>query len=82
VPWFSFGAELRHQRWLSTPKAVANDKTGASRDNTTVAFGPRFHFEVSKGKWLRPAISFALPLDDPMSKSSYKILMLDVPFAF
>jgi hypothetical protein len=32
--------------------------------------------------WLRPGLSFVLPIDDPMSKSSYKILQLDIPFAF
>ncbi|HEX4475287.1 MAG TPA: hypothetical protein VH142_09440 [Polyangiaceae bacterium] len=82
VPAFSFGAELRHQRWLSTPKAVAADKTGAARDTTTIAFGPRFHIKVGKDKWLRPAVAFVLPLDDPMSKASYKIIQVDVPFAF
>jgi hypothetical protein len=78
----SLGVELRHQRWLSTPMAVKNDPTGASRDTTTVAFGPRFHFQVAPGKWFRPALSFALPLDEPMKKSSYKIFQLDLPFSF
>ncbi len=82
IPAFSFGAELRHQRWLSTPKAVAADKTGAARDTTTIAFGPRFHIKVGKDEWLRPGVAFALPLDDPMSKASYKTVQVDVPFAF
>ncbi len=82
IPMLSLGAELRHQRWLSTPKAVAADKTGTLRDNTTVAFGPRMHFEVAPGKWLHPGISLTLPLDDPMKKNSYKIVQLDIPFSF
>jgi hypothetical protein len=80
IPAISLGAEIRHQRWLSTPIAVKAN--GAARDTTTVAVGPRFHFQVSKGKWLRPGIAFAFPLDDPMKKSSYKIVQLDIPFTF
>jgi hypothetical protein len=80
IPLISIGAEIRHQRWLSTPKAVTANAT--ARDTTTIAIGPRFHFQVSKGKWLRPGIAFAFPLDDPMKKSSYKIVQLDIPFSF
>jgi hypothetical protein len=80
IPAVSFGAELRHQRWLSTPSTVT--ATPSSRDATTIAVGPRFHFQVSKGKWLRPGIAFAFALDDPMKKSSYKIVQLDIPFSF
>jgi len=80
IPAISLGAELRHQRWLSTPSTVT--ATPSSRDATTIAVGPRFHFQVSKGKWLRPGVAFAFPLDDPMKKSSYKIVQLDIPFSF
>jgi hypothetical protein len=80
APIFSFGAELRHQHWLSTPGAVKmNNK---ARETTTVAFGPRFHFKLSDKMWLRPAIALALPLDDPMSAAKYKVVQLDIPFAF
>jgi hypothetical protein len=80
IPLLSLGAEIRHQRWLSTPKAVAANSI--LRDTSTIAVGPRFHFQVSKGKWLRPGIAFAFPIDQPMTKSSYKIVQLDVPFSF
>ncbi|HWA73929.1 MAG TPA: hypothetical protein VG937_16415 [Polyangiaceae bacterium] len=80
IPQLSLGAELRHQRWLSTPKAVeANDSL---RDTTTVAFGPRVHVKLSPTMWLRPGVSFGLPLDDPMKASKYKLLQLDIPFIF
>lgn len=80
LPVLSAGVELRHQRWLSTPKAVeANDSL---RDTTTIALGPRFHFQVGDGLWLRPGVSFAVPLDDPLKKSSYKTFQIDVPFVF
>ncbi len=80
LPEFSFAAELRHQRWLSTPVAVAaNDRL---RDNTTFAFGPRFHIKTSDTTWLRPAISYTMPLDDPMSANEYKIVQLDIVFLY
>jgi hypothetical protein len=82
APFLSLGGELRHQRWLSTPVAVKNDPSRASRDTSTLAVGPRFHFELAPKKWLRPALSVAAPLDQPMSKSEYKLFQLDVPFAF
>jgi hypothetical protein len=82
IPELSAAVELRHQRWLSTPKMVANDATDSLRDTTTVALGPRVHIQLAEGKWLRPGLSLALPLDDPMKKSSYKVVQLDVPFVF
>ncbi|WP_438024851.1 hypothetical protein [Sorangium sp. So ce233] len=82
VPMLSIGAELRHQRWLSTPVAVQRDASRATRDTTTVAFGPRGHFKLGETMWLRPGIAFAMGLDDPMKASEHKILQIDVPFAF
>ncbi len=80
LPEFSFAAELRHQRWLSTPVAVAaNDRL---RDNTTLAFGPRFHIKASDTSWLRPALAYTIPLDDPMSANEYKIVQLDIAFIY
>lgn len=82
IPMLSVGVELRHQRWLSTPTAIKNDTTDTLRDTTTVAFGPRLHFKLGETMWLRPGIALALPLDDPMKKAGYKVVQLDVPFAF
>jgi len=82
LPMLSIGAELRHQRWLSTPTPVKNDKTGSIRDTTTVAVGPRFHFKLSDSVWFRPGLSFTLPVDDPMKKADYKIVQLDLPISF
>jgi hypothetical protein len=80
IPQFSLGAEIRHQRWLSTPAAVkANDKL---RGNTTFAFGPRFHIKVSETSWIRPAVTYTIPMDDPMSDREYKIIQLDIPFIY
>jgi hypothetical protein len=80
LPVLSVGAELRHQRWLSTPTPVKANS--ALRDTTTVAFGPRVHVKLSPTMWLRPGVSFGLPLDDPMQDASYKLFQLDVPFVF
>jgi hypothetical protein len=91
IPQLSIGGELRHQRWLSKPLAVKNDKTGTVRDNTTVAIGPRVHIKLGESMWLRPGVSYSVPLDNPMANgpthknpgnAHYKIFQLDVPFVF
>jgi hypothetical protein len=82
IPQLSAAVELRHQRWLSTPKAVAADKSGSLRDTTTLAFGPRVHLQLSKSLWLRPSVTLSLGLDDPMKKSRYKVLQLDLPLNY
>jgi hypothetical protein len=80
IPALSLGAEVRHQRWLSTPGAVkANDEL---RDTTTVAAGPRVHLKLGEKTWLRPGISVALPLDRPMTDSKYATIQLDIPIIF
>jgi len=80
LPALSFGAELRHQRWVSTPGAVKANE--ALRDTSTFAFGPRFHLKLGEKTWLRPGVSLALPLDNPMAASKYKTIQLDIPIAF
>jgi hypothetical protein len=80
LPVLSFGAELRHQRWLSTPTPVKANS--AARDTSTVAFGPRFHVPLSESVWLRPGVALVLPLDDPMKTTDHKIIQIDVPVAF
>jgi len=83
--WFaarqlSLGAEIRYQRWLSTPKAVeANPK---ARDTTTLAFGPRFHWKTGTTSWLRPGISLVVPLDDPLAAADQSTVQVDIPYAF
>ena len=80
LPQLSIGAELRHQRWLSTPKAV--EQNSAARDTTTFAIGPRLHFKVGDKMWMRPGVSFSMPFDKPNSDSKYKNIQLDIPFVF
>jgi hypothetical protein len=80
LPWVSAGGELRHQRWLSTPRAVAAN--ASLRETTTFALGPRFHFKLSERTWLRPGLTYVRALDDPMAASRYQILQVDLPVAF
>ncbi len=81
TPWLSAGVDLRYQRWLSLPAAVAADVTGDTRDNATFAIGPRLHLHLAKTVWLRPGVAYARGIDLPMSKS-YNIVQIDVPVAF
>lgn len=76
--WLSVGAELRYQRWLSTPKAV---KTEALRDNLTFAVGPRIHVK-GRSFWARPGFSITVPFDEPMANLRMTVVQLDVPVVF
>ncbi len=86
IPQLSAGVELRHQRWLSTPNTIKGGNKlyteSQLRDNTTFAFGVRAHAKLSDTIWIRPGVSFALGLDDPLTRQSYKVLQLDVPVQF
>lgn len=93
IPMLSAGVDLRYQRWLSTPKFVEadedlpDDAQRGVRDQATFAVGPRFHFQVGDGMWLRPGIAYARGIDKPMSgadtgPTGYNIIHVDVPFAF
>ena len=86
LPMLSLGGELRYQRWLSTPTqsvmGTISNIPGAAMDTVTMAIGPRAHFQVSKGLWLRPGIAYARGLDTPLSTASYNMVQVDVPFVF
>lgn len=84
-PVLSVGGELRYQRWVSTPTQLNTmgmkvDMTNL--DNVTVAIGPRAHFALGRGMFLRPGISYARALDQPLSSHSYNIVQVDVPVVF
>jgi hypothetical protein len=78
----SFGADLRYQRWLSTPAAVRADPTGALRDALTIAVGARLHFHLRGRAWLRPGLSYTRGIDNPLAQADYNILQIDVPVIF
>lgn len=80
VSWLAASAELRYQRYLTTPAAVAMNP--AARDNLTVAAGLRFLFKLDAHHVLRPGVSVARALDQPLSDRTYEIVQLDLPFSF
>ena len=82
LPVLSVGGELRYQRWLSSPTRGGPNFSGANMDTLTMAIGPRAHFQVGKGLWLRPGLAYARGLDMPLTTSSYNMIQVDVPFVF
>jgi hypothetical protein len=87
IPQISFGAELRHQRWITTPASIKSTAmmardTDTLRDTTTLAVGVRFHYKLSDSVWVRPGIAYACGLDDPLNGSKYNIVQFDVPVVF
>ncbi len=83
APWISAGAEVRYQRWLNAPLAVDADATGATKDNLSLALGPRFHVQVGK-TWLRPSVAYERGIDKPLASAllNYHVVRLDVPLLF
>jgi hypothetical protein len=80
LPYLSVGAELRYQRYLSTPMFV--EATPALRDTVSAAIGVRGHIKMGGKRWLRPGIAYSRGLDDPMSGRSYDVVQVDVPYSF
>ena len=83
LPQLSVGGELRYQRWLNAPLAVEADTTNATRDNLSVAVGPRAHIKLGS-LWLRPGIAYQRGLDKPLAASTpnYHIVQIDLPLFF
>jgi hypothetical protein len=79
-PRFSLGAEVRLQNWLTDAAPVRSDPS--ARQQLTLGLGPRFHFKLDGGRVLRPGLSYTRAFDDPMKRSGYDIVQVDIPFAF
>lgn len=77
-PRYSFGADLRYQRWLTDAAPVRAD--GSARQTVTFAIGPRAHFKLG-GRMVRPGIAYVRALDRPYSDQGYEMIQLDVPLA-
>jgi hypothetical protein len=86
IPQLSLGAELRYQRWLTTPTQLVMGKAvaipDANMDTTTFAVGPRGHFAIGHGMFFRPGVSYARGLDKPLTTSSYNMVQVDLPVVF
>lgn len=80
--FLSIGGELRYQRWLSAPFAVEKDRSRETRDNTSIAIGPRFHVPLGDHVWVRPGVAYQRYLDAPLDDRGYHIVQLDVPIVF
>jgi hypothetical protein len=77
----SLSGELYHQRWLSQPTNVA------ATAMTTVAAGPRAHFELGKHAWICPGLSVVRGLDArgfdaPLLTAQTTALQIDIPVRF
>ena len=79
----SIGAELRYQRWLAAPQAVNQNKPGTSVDLLSMGVGPRLHFKLGPGVWMRPGIAYVRGFDAPMTRPlNDNIVELDIPVVF
>jgi hypothetical protein len=80
TPMVNASAEVRYQRWLSTPANVAADET--LRDTVTAAMGLRLHFKLAETIVARPGISYTRGFDQPMLRLGYDVFQLDLPVSF
>ena len=79
----SIGAELRYQRWLSPPKAVTPTNAATSLDLASIGVGPRLHFKLGPGVWMRPGVAYVRGFDAPMYRPmNDNIVQLDIPVVF
>jgi hypothetical protein len=80
VPAVSVGAEVRYQRYLSTPSAVRQDPS--ARDNLTVGGGFRLDLPLSDSNRVRPGLCYSRGLRGPVEQQSYQMVQLDLPVSF
>lgn len=76
----SLGAEVRYQRYLSTPLAV--DKDPSTRANLTLGGGFRTHLELATSVWMRPGLCYGRGVSGPVEQQSFQMVQLDVPVSF
>jgi hypothetical protein len=85
IPQLSIGTELRYQYWIKH-ETIEKGLDPSAVDHWTLGFGPRAHFKIGEKMWLRPGVSLTMGLDLPTGFSArgqeYKIVQVDVPFAF
>lgn len=78
LPVLSVGAELRYQRFLSTPSSVVKDPD--ARDQLSVAVGARGHIPLD-GVTVRPGVSYGRALGGVGGRLDTQALVLDLAFA-
>lgn len=80
IRWLTASAEMHYQHWLSTPAAVAMNST--LRSQLSLELGLRANVPLSRTLLLRPGLSFGFGLNGAMWNDGYKVVHVDVPFAF
>jgi len=80
LPFFILSAEMRYQRWLSTPRSVVLD--GERRDQLTAGGGFRFDVPFGQQGHFKPGLAFFMPADGPMTTAGYRTVQLDLPVVF
>lgn len=81
VPWLTLSGELRGQVWLSSVSVVTKDPS--KREQFTFALGARTRIDLVRDKIImRPGLAWVHPIDDPMNKNGFNVLLLDVPVSF
>jgi len=80
LPQLALGLELRYQRYLSTPAAVAADPV--TRQNLTAALGARVIIHVGGEVSLRPGISYARSVGGAGAQQAMQMVQLDLPLFF
>lgn len=79
-PALTVSVEARYQRWISTPAALSADPS--KRDALTAGIGARTKIAISKSAVMRPGVAYFHPLDDPMAKNGYRVVIVDIPVSF
>ncbi len=80
LPALTVSAELRYQRWLTTPAAVAADE--ALRHALTVGGGVRANIPLSAQYVFRPGVAYFHPLVGNMSRAGHRVIIVDLAFPF
>ena len=78
LPVLSVGAELRYQRFLSTPTSVVKDPD--ARDQLSFAAGARGHIALD-GVTVRPGVSYGRALGGVGGRLHTQALVFDLAFA-
>lgn len=78
LPQLSVGAELRYQRYLTTPASVA--KNAQLRDQASFAVGARGTFDLEAFK-LKPGVSYGHAIGGAMGAGDTNVVLLDLAFA-
>lgn len=79
IPALNVGAELRYQRFLSTPASV--EKNAELRDQLSFAVGARAHLHLDP-LTIRPGVSFGHAIGGVVSEVNTNAVLFDLAVAF